>query len=130
MAIKVASTTVINDSLELQNIASLDTTTQNQIKSIVTTVNTTFGGVGSTGFFPKASGNTNVLPGATLAGSELGYYNILPGMIKLYDSNTGNQTNISNAGGTPSGTWRNMGPGASRHVTSTQYTFNLFARIS
>jgi hypothetical protein len=127
MAIKVASTTVINDSRQLQNIASLDTTTENQIKSVVTTVNTTFGGVGSTGFFPKASDNTNVLPGATLAGSKLGFYNILPGTIQLY--NTG-QTNISNAGGTPSGTWRNMGPGASRHVGPTQYTFNLFARIS
>ena len=53
MAIKVASTTVINDSRQLQNIASLDTTTENQIKSVVTTVNTTFGGVGSTGFFAK-----------------------------------------------------------------------------
>ena len=127
MAIKVASTTVINDSRQLQNIASLDTTTENQIKSVVTTVNTTFGGVGSTGFFPKASDNTNVLPGATLAGSKLGFYNILPGTIQLYNAG---QTNISNAGGTPSGTWRNMGPGASRHVGPTQYTFNLFARIS
>lgn len=129
MAIKVSSTTVINDSLELQNIASLDSTTQDAIKSVVTTVNTTFGGVGSTGFFPKASENTNVLPGATVAGSKLGYYNILPGSIQLYNS-SGGQTNISNAGGTPSGTWRNMGPGASRHVGPTQYTFNLFARIS
>ncbi len=129
MAIKVASTTVINDSRQLQNIASLDTTTENQIKSVVTTVNTTFGGVGSTGFFPKATENISVLPGSTLAGSKLGYYNILPGTIQLYES-TGVQTNISNAGGTPSGTWRNMGPGASRHVTPTQYTFNLFARIS
>jgi hypothetical protein len=129
MAIKVASTAVINDSLELQNIASLDTTTENLIKSVVTTVNTTFDGVGSTGFFPKASENTNVLPGATLAGSKLGYYNILPGTIQLYASSA-IQTPISNAAGTPSGTWRNMGPGASRHVGSSQYTFNLFARIS
>lgn len=129
MAIKVASTTVINDSRQLQNIASLDTTTENQIKSVVTTVNTTFGGVGSTGFFPKTSENANVLPGATLAGSKLGYYNLLPGTIQLYVSDS-IQTPISNAGGTLSGTWRNMGPGASRHIGSSQYTFNLFARVS
>ena len=129
MAIKVASTAVINDSLELQNIASLDTTTENLIKSVVTTVNTTFDGVGSTGFFAKISDNTNVLPGATLAGSKLGYLNILPGTIQLYNS-SGGQTDTSNYTSSPSGTWRNLGPGASRTVSSTQYTFNLFARVS
>jgi len=33
MAIKVASTTVINDSLQLQNIASVDSTTETNLKS-------------------------------------------------------------------------------------------------
>lgn len=129
MAIKVASTTVINDSLELQNIASLDSTTQDAIKSVVTTVNTTFGGVGSTGFFPKISENTNVSPGSTLAGSKLGYDTGLPGTIQLYNS-SGGQSNTSNYTLSPSGTWRNLGPAAARTVAPTTYTFNLFARIS
>mgnify|MGYP005994869401 FL=1 len=129
MAIKVASTTVINDSYQLQNIASLDTTTENQIKSVVTTVNTTFDGVGSTGFFAQISDNTNTLPGATLAGSKLGYLNILPGTIQLYNS-SGGQTHTSNYSSSPNGTWKNLGPAASRCVGPTQYTFNLFARVS
>jgi hypothetical protein len=47
----------------------------------------------------------------------------------LYNS-SGGQYSISQASGTYSGTWRNMGPGVQRTITTTWYSIVLFVRTA
>ena len=126
MAIQISGTTVVNNSRQLQNIASLDATTTTTISS-ASSPPTAHAAVGTYTISARASGNNNLTVGSTTAGSGLRYWTFLPGTIQLYS--TSNYL-ISQASGTYSGTWRNMGPGVQRTVSNNYYSLVLFVRTS
>lgn len=126
MAIQISGTTVVNNSRQLQNIASLDSTTTSTISS-ASSPPTAFDAVGTYTISARASGNNNLNVGSTTAGSGLRYFTFWPADIQLRGSS---MYPISQASGTYSGTWRNMGPGTQRTGNSSNYSFTLFVRIS
>ena len=126
MAIKVGGTSVINDSRQLKNIASLDATTAATIQSAIT-FPTSYAGVGTytaAGRSYTSGGSGEVSAGGTLSGSSL----------KKSTGNGHNNffqvlSNGSTASSGLSGTWRQMTP--YQRYSAPDYTnFALWVRIS
>ena len=126
MAIQVGGTTVVNNSRQLQNIASLDSTTTTTISS-ASSPPTTHAAVGTYTISARRQGNDNLTVGSTTAGSGLRYWTFLPGPIQLYSTS---HYSIAQASCTYSGTWRNMGPGVQRTGNTSNYSLTLFVRVS
>ena len=103
MAIQISGTTVVNDSRELQNIASLDSTTTSTI-SAASSPPTTYGAVGTyTGaLLPRYN---EYAGGDTIAASSL--YNMTGDFSNQFERFS-NNTTTSTTG--LSGTWRCMAP--------------------
>jgi len=138
MAYKVGNTTVINDSRQLQNITSLDSTTSNTV-SAASSPPTSHGAVGTYTFGYIASpiaATTTIAAGTTVSGSSIKI--VLPqnsasgnmySTIAFFISASSN-SQPSNYG--LSGTWRHMAPvrRSSSQSYGTYYYTGFFVRIS
>lgn len=132
MAIKVNGTTVVDDSRNLTNIASIDATTGAAISAgISTTPPTTYGAVGTYVTAVVTNNNVAVSGGATYSGASLlrhrvsgTYLNSWP--LKEFP-NLSETTSAS-----LSGTWRLMGPEVRVNFSdvSNYGVAALFVRIS
>ena len=137
MAIQISGTTVIDNSRQLQNIASLDATTEATIGAVAGT-STTFGDVGTYAWATtrSISGGSYFTAGSTYAGSGLypagtsmgsvGYSNS-DGLF--YRSSTNSFYVAPYGGSALSGTWRAMGS-TSSYQYSSDGAVTLFVRIS
>ena len=120
MAIKISGTTVVNDSRQLQNIASLDSTTAATIASAGSSFSDTLGAVGSTAWMKGTSTSYKFYQGSTYSGSTLRY-------AGFFNSSGGTTYSVDSLqGGTSSGTWRAMG----QSTQNSRYNQTLFVRIS
>lgn len=114
MAIQISGTTVINNSRQLQNIASLDSTTTSTISS-ASSPSTTDGAVGTYMFANNNSGGA-VTTGTTVAGSS------------LRPTSAGDPSYTSYS---MSGTWRLMGYKQGGNTNfGGEWESSLFVRIS
>lgn len=125
MAIKVNGTTVVDDSRNLTNIASIDATTGAAISAgISTTPPTTAGAVG-TYVYAFDSVARQLTFGSTYAGSQLypaSFVSTGNAPIALESG-----TYLSTGSGTLSGTWRAMG---AHYNNSTFKNATVYVRIS
>ena len=125
MAIKVNGTTVVDDSRNLTNIASIDATTGAAISAgISTTPPTTAGAVGTYVFAVDSVGRQLTF-GSTYAGSQLypaAYVTTGNAPIGLESG-----TYLSSASSALSGTWRAMGE---HYTNSTFKNVTVYVRIS
>lgn len=138
MAIQISGTTVVNNSRELQNIASLDSTTTSTI-SAASSPPTSYGAVGTYTFgyiaAPIAETAT-ISAGTTISGSSIKI--VLPQNAasgNQYSSVSASVTSSSNQQASSSGlsgTWRYMATvrrGSSESYYTNYYT-SFFVRIS
>lgn len=125
MAIQVGGTTVIDNSRELQNIASLDATTEATI-SAVAGASTTYGAVGTYvfGYISSSTATEN----STYSGSSIEPGGIITLSSSLSDDQVNASPYITKGGSALSGTWRAMG--RSNAFTSTRTRWTLFVRVS
>ena len=134
MAIKISSTSVISNALQLQNIASLDATTTSTIQAAVPASAPTTAQVGTAygGLAALAVGSICVLIvdgsrqiGNEVAGSSLRYnYNGTSPFNGLFSNNLG--------GIAPAGTWRNIGGYHNTQFAGdgNSYHSSLYVRIA
>lgn len=128
MAIQISGTTVINNSRQLKNIASLDSTTSNTI-SAASSPPTSYGAVGTytaAAISYSSGGSGRITGGTTFSGSSLkersGTTN---GSSPFYEVLASSQLQSCGL----SGTWRCMADHA-RFSVANYAVFNLFVRIS
>ncbi len=125
MAFQISGTTVVNDSRELQNIASLDSTTTATVQAAAAP-STTYGEVG-TYAWGRPLNNTTYAAGDTASGfnpiamADVNYY------VSYYSVSSGT-FGIYNSSNTLSGTWRAMG--STTTVGSNLSSTTLWVRIS
>jgi len=126
MAIQVSSTTVIDNSRNLNNIAGADATTVSSLQSAGLGGAST--GLGEVGTYAILFRNANFTSGDTIAGSSLTYTGFASA------SNIGENTLltafVNGSGGSPSGTWRFMS--RNKYTSSSNYNSGpaLAVRIS
>ena len=87
---------------------------------------TTLGAVGTYAWMSRASGQTTIQQGASIAGSTLRYAGV--GQYSFNPANAAYTTGLVGQIGTPTGTWQAMGHCTSNFSTVTPST--IFLRIS
>lgn len=128
MAIQVSSTTVIDNSRNLNNIAGADATTVSNLQSAGLGASTTYGAVGTYVYAYRSSGRS-IIENTTYAGSGLEPAAQAGGLSVISDDGTTNPQ-LTKGGSALSGTWRAMGRGNASYSGTSFYHTTLFVRIS